>query len=187
MMLFTLVGLRVAMSLPGDLKASWIFDVQAPPRREIRLVMERLLFVLGVAPMLIIFLPVHWHFWGVRVALMHFAFALAVSLLLIQLLLRGFDGMPCARVWRPERAKLRLMWPIFLIGFLWLANGMEAAPGHPDSALELIAFHAPVFGAVLLSTLIAIAATLRWRAIHQIAPPLNDNESIGAVEVLNLN
>jgi hypothetical protein len=179
-----LVGLRVAAALPGDLKAAWIFDENPPSDREVRGVMERLLFAAGVLPFVIAFLPLHWWLWGAQVAWTHVAFALALGWLMIQMLLRNFHGVPCAAPWRPERADLRFRGPIYFVLFLWFSAGMYVAP-RPEAAFELGVLQIPAVFVFSLVVFLGSAILLRWNATHE-PPPPPEEDTLGAVSVLHL-
>src|SRR6185295_17334080 len=66
---FVLVGLRMAAALPADIKASWLFDAQAPSRRHIHAAIERVMFTVGVLPVAVTGTPVYWWLLKQRPAL----------------------------------------------------------------------------------------------------------------------
>src|SRR5262249_53340355 len=58
------VGLRFAAILPGDVRASWVFDVLAPDRWLARAGLWRVMFLIAVCPIHLAFLPIAWRAWG---------------------------------------------------------------------------------------------------------------------------
>jgi hypothetical protein len=182
-----LVGMRVAASLPSDLKAAWLFDVLAPRPSDVRAVMERAMFILVVLPAIVVFLPIHWRLWGARVGLTHVVLALGIGFFQIQLLLSRAGGMPCTQGWRPERAKLRTWWPWYFLGFLWFATGMRLESRSAGSALEMLLLQVPPVGSVFLIIFLIAGAVLRRRSMARLADPVDVLEPSGVVEILSLN
>ncbi len=120
-MMFLLVGLRVASALPADVRAAWLFDVHSPSRSNARQALERMLFVLGVLPPVLLSAPLYWWLWGSNVAAMHAVISVALGVLLIELLIWHCDGMPCGQRWSPGRLDLGRRWPFHLAVFLIVA------------------------------------------------------------------
>ena len=76
------------------------------------------MYLFGVAPSIVVFLPLSWIRWGAPLTLAHTAVCVAIAALLTEGLLWGFTGVACARPWQPERANVRTWWPAYLAGFL---------------------------------------------------------------------
>jgi hypothetical protein len=167
LMVLWLVALRVAASLPADLKASWLFEIQRPRPEDVRAVIERVFLIIGVAPFVLLAVPVVWTLWGADVALLHAVFTCAIGTLLVEMLLNRGGDVPGTQPWRPERARLRARWPIYLVGFLWLANGLPFSL-RPGWELETLLIAAPVARLVFLGLLAGIAFAIRWRAIQRL-------------------
>jgi len=117
-LVLVLLGLRIAISMPADLRASWIVPMTDTPGRLLRSGLWRALFVLSVVPVTLSFAALHASLWGVRVSLLHAGVMAAVGCLLVEIALWHFDDLPCRRPWRPEHANLRVWWPAYLAGFL---------------------------------------------------------------------
>jgi hypothetical protein len=116
-MLVIVIGLRVTISMPADLRASWMTRMIDPPRRLLRSGVWRALFLASVVPVTLGFAVVHASLWGVRLALVHAGVMVAVGALVVETALWHFDDMSNQRPWRPENANLRLWWPVYVAGF----------------------------------------------------------------------
>ena len=124
MMLFLLVGLRVAASLPGDRRASWLFDLASPPARRSRAALEQLMLVLIIGPVAVILGAVVAMLWGVRVAVEHTFVVLAMGLLLVQVLLWRYADTPGARAWSPSGEGFGRWWLACVLGFVIFTSGV---------------------------------------------------------------
>lgn len=134
LMSFVLTALRVTFSLPSELAAAWMFDATAgrdwaAHRRATR----HLMWALGVAPPILLTLPVYWQTWGAGVALAHAGFCTAVGVLVTEALMAGLDGVPGTRAYVPGRAKLQSRWPWYLFG---ASTVMVSFPGNEAYFLQ---------------------------------------------------
>jgi hypothetical protein len=116
-LLLVLIGLRIAISMPADLRAAWIAPMIDAPRRALRSGLWRAVFLTTVVPVTVGFTAFHAWLWDARLALMHAAVMLSVGAVLVEVALWHFDDLPSQRPWRPEHANLRMWWPVYLIGF----------------------------------------------------------------------
>jgi hypothetical protein len=58
---------------------------------------------------------VFWAAWGPSVAWRHALLSTAIGALLVELLLAGFRGVPCAEPYAPGNARLSSRWPWYLL------------------------------------------------------------------------
>jgi hypothetical protein len=151
---FSVIGLRVAAALPGDNRASWLFTAIGVPPATGRAGLRRIMLAFGVLPPIIIFAAVLWFRWGAEWAATQII-CLAVSLLLVEFVLRRYIGVPCSGAWHPERANLRKRWPAYLTGFAFIT---QAAP---RSAYWLVGDTAAVSSVLVILLGAALALRLR--------------------------
>jgi hypothetical protein len=173
-----LVGLRLAASLPGDVRAGWLFDVHQPSRAHARQALERMMVALGVLPPVLLSAPVYWWLWGGTVAIVHSAIGLALGGALVQRLIWDCDSIACGQRWAPARGNLGRRWPLYLGVFLLVAVGVPR--------LELLLFqnlHAAA-GFVLLLLILVFAARYA-SAKHVIVPSYDDVDPVAGVLRLN--
>jgi hypothetical protein len=177
-MMFLVAALRIASSLPADIRASWLFEVRAPSRARARQTLERLLFALGVLPPVVVFGLVHWRLWGAHVAFIHGTIALAVGSTLVQRLIWDCDGMPCGRRWAPAQLDLGRRWPMHLTVFLLVALALPR--------IELLLFKRPMAAAVFIGLLLLLAVATRYAsARHRILPSYDEVDPVAGVLRLN--
>ena len=176
--LFLLVGLRVAASLPGDRGASWLFDLAQPPGRRSRAVLERLMMALVIVPVVVILGSIVAWLWGTRVALEHSLVVIAMGLLLIQVLLWRYADTPCARAWSPSGESFGRWWLAYVLGFAVFTSGVPRVERWLFDVLYGIA----AFAAGVL----IIALGLRAVGSRQV-DPVTDSEESAPGELLSLN
>jgi len=176
---FLVAGLRVAASLPSDLKASWIIPMIDAPVTQLRSGLWRVLFATGVVPIAVLFAPLIAWFWGAQTAVGHTLVLLAGGALLIELLLWNHEQMPNAGPWRPERVQFGKRWPLYLLGFLLFSAGMAALEGLVLGEVWRIA---SLVGFLILATVGIRLAHERRQVI-----PEDDLDNLGAPAVLRID
>ena len=173
-MMFLIVGLRVAASLPSDTRAAWIFEVHDVARRPARQALERVLFLLAVVPPTLVSTPVYWQLWGVTAGLAHAGVMAGIGIVLIELLIWHCDGMPCGQQWTPARANFGRRWPLHLATFLLVVSMIPK--------LEVLLFRHPRTAAGFVLYLLAVAALVRYvSAKHRIIPIYEDIDPVAGV------
>lgn len=177
-MVFLLLGLRVAAALPADPAAGWLVGSVDPPAPPMRSGLWRAMFALGVVPITLLALPLYWQPWGWRLAVGHALVCLALGGLVTEVLLWRFKGLPCSRFWRPEHANLRMWWPAYLAGFLVITGGLPA--------LERQSLGSPAALAALLGGLVLMGIAVRLDHTFRRPPRPADTDEPGQVQVLNL-
>jgi predicted permease len=169
-LLFTLVGLRIAAALPADLRASWIIDPDLLSWRTARLGLERVLIAIGVAPIVLVSSLVCWRLWGRPAALFHVVLLSNVGLILVQALLWRMRGVPCAHPWTPRAGRLRTRWPLYVAALLLVTSLLPAQErvllSHPAAAFLAIVFYATI------ARLLRRAAIRRGPAQDDLAPTI---------------
>lgn len=178
LMTFLAAGLRFAAVLPGDVRASWIFEVTDPDRRRARAGLWRVIFLVAVAAPQLVFAPVTWHAWGGWFAISNLTVGLTVGALLIEVVLWRTVAVPCAEPWRPRTGHLRAWWPVYFFAFIIITNLLPA--------LALLSVARPL---TLFITLSVIAlGTMALHFARRYRPVVDDNESDAPrLEVLSLN
>jgi hypothetical protein len=176
-MLLALAGLRVVAALPGDVRANWIFTAIQPSAAHTKAGTWRVMLVLGVLPPVLIWLAIASVLWGFPIAITHATLSASVGVLTVEVLLMRADGPPCGKVWRPERARLRKRWPLYLLAFLVVTQGV------PRLSLALVDHPAVVLA--LACGLLGVTSVLR--AVQRRARPVQEEEDEPLpVQLLNL-
>jgi hypothetical protein len=177
-MAFLVYGLNTAAALPADQKSAWMFEVTPPSRVHARAAMERTMFVFGVAVPMLLFLPLYGSLWGARFALTHGIFMAVTGVVLIELALRRYEGMPCAQPWDPEGLDLGRWWWAYLIGFIMYTTKV------PDYELALI--ENPIAIAEFAALALLLGFALRTRSLQRPIPD-TDTSAFAPGDVLSLN
>ena len=121
-MLFLLVSLRLALGLPAELAGAWIFEATAgTTSRWHRIAARRLLWIAGIVLPVAIIFAVFSIVWDATAGWQHGLLTTAIGALVVELLLLGFQGVPCAKAYTPGGAKLQARWPWYVF-FLIISN-----------------------------------------------------------------
>ena len=171
-------SLRFAAVLPGDARASWLFQVVDPDRWRARAGVWRVVFLFGVALIELAFLPVAWHAWGAWFGFTNLVTGLTFGTLLIEVLFWRTLGMPCAEPWRPRPGHLRVWWPLYFFAFLIFTL---LAPG-----LSLLGIPHPWLLWLLLGVIGLATVALRF-ARHATVFVQENEDDVPRLEVLSLH
>jgi hypothetical protein len=177
-MMFLTAGLRIAASLPSDVRAAWLFEVHDLSRRHARQALERTMLLLGVVPAVAMSVPIYWGLWGAPVAISHALVMVALGVALVELLIWHCDGMPCGQRWTPARMDFGRRWPLHFAVFLIVVAVIPR--------LELVLFRKPYAFAFFNAFLLVLAVSVRYAsARHQIVPVYEDVDPVAGVLRLN--
>lgn len=116
LMFFAAAGLRVAMALPAELPARWLFASAPMPVTAGRTAARRLMWLAAVAPGALITAVIATTLWHAGWGLVAAAAVAAAGALLTEIHLWGFVGVPCARPLAPGSAKMQSRWPVYMTG-----------------------------------------------------------------------
>lgn len=177
-MVFLIVGVRVAVSLPADVKAAWMFEVSPPRRGHARATVERIMVAFCILPVAAVFAVLYVHLWGWSVALSQTTIAGAMGILLIELCLLNFRDVPCARSWNPEGAQLGRRWWAYLIGFVLFTVGV------PSQAVRMSGNPGAVAG--MAGAALSVAGLLRLVSLKR-RPIEIDDSAFAPGDILSLN
>jgi hypothetical protein len=177
-MMFLTAGLRIAASLPSDVRAAWLFEVHDLSRPDARRALERTMLLLGVAPSVVISTPIYWYLWGSAIAFSHAAVMTALGVALVELLIWHCDGMPCGQRWTPARMDFGRRWPFHLALFLIVVWVIPR--------IEVVLFRRPYAFAFFTGFLVILALCVRYASSrHQIVPVYEDVDPVAGVLRLN--
>jgi hypothetical protein len=127
---FAVSGLRAAFNLPAELRANWVFQIcesedSMPHMRAAR----KWIVLMGMTPLFALLAPVEIWFRGWRLGFIHLSFALALSLVLLNLLLIWFRKIPFTCSYFPGKTSMAVMFALYLAGFTaysWSMADLEA-------------------------------------------------------------
>jgi hypothetical protein len=120
------VGVRMLMTVPAEMKARWVFQTTGLTPQRVDAAVHKTMILLVCVPVLVVASSSALVLWGSPIALAHAAFCGSLTLVLCELLLFGFRGIPLARPYVPGRARLHMLWAAYLFGFFTYTYSMAA-------------------------------------------------------------
>ncbi len=128
MLVFWTLGVRVAMAIPMELKAHWVFRIlPLPGPAGLLPATRRTMYALALAPLWTGFALCLSYLWPPRVAFGHLAVYALVNAVLIELCLRGFRKVPFTCSFLPGKSNLHITVCLcLLLGMNILYLGSEA-------------------------------------------------------------
>jgi hypothetical protein len=121
LMFLVAAGVRVALSLPADPGARWIFATVPSPALAGRAAARRVMWTLAVVPGTLATAAIAAALWSPLDGALAGAAVALTGLALTDLHLWGFVGVPCARLLAPGSAQLQARWPWYLGGLYLVA------------------------------------------------------------------
>jgi hypothetical protein len=156
---FTIVGIRVAVAIPVEPKANWIFRIREPADRDAAINGTRaMMLLIGVVPTTVLAGISAGALWGWWPALAHPAVCGAMGWLLTELLLIRIDKMPFTCTYLPGRSRIGILWPLYLTGLITYC--------YTIAAIEMRLFIGPARVATFLAVVALVIALLTIRR-HQ--------------------
>jgi hypothetical protein len=161
---FLLVGMRVAMAIPIEPPAKWIFRLSEPAGRmsAINGVLAAM-WLVGVIPTSLLAAGTAAAMWGVWPAVVHGTTALMMAWMLAEILLVNFTKIPFTCTYFPGKSRFAMLWPLYLTAFITYSYKMPAFEQLMIQRAELLGYFVMVTG-----TLIAALYILRRRTLSSI-------------------
>lgn len=104
---FVITGLRFVFDMPATLNANWLFRLSTQPEEFSPGLLVRKVMLFSVLSWeLFVIMPITAHGYGWRIALLHTAAVVAVTLLMIEVVLAGFRKIPFTCSTRPDIKRL---------------------------------------------------------------------------------
>jgi hypothetical protein len=153
-------ALRVAMMLPIDPAANWIFKLTEPVDKA-RMLSSTVTVMQGavIAPLAIVFGLGAWIVAGVMLAAMVSSIILITGSALAESMTLTLRSVPATCTYRPGQLRLRLLWPVYLV--VWIAIAYVL----PTIAVRSMADSS--MAALLVATLGVLWFALRtWRLLR---------------------
>jgi hypothetical protein len=115
---FALVGMRVALAIPVEPKANWLFRQSEPADRPAAIDGVRAaMLVVGVLPTSLLALVTAGTLWDGWAALAHAAVCTVMGWLLVEILLMGVVKIPFTCSYFPGRSRIGTLWSLYLTAF----------------------------------------------------------------------
>jgi len=118
------VGVRMLITIPAEMDARWVFQTAALSPRRVDGAVHKTLLLVVLPPVLLTASLSAGLLWGPELAVPHSAFTGSMTLLLCELLLIRFRGVPLTRPYVPGRARIHMLWAVYLSAFLTYTYSM---------------------------------------------------------------
>jgi hypothetical protein len=183
MSFFLLSGIRFVFTLPAALPANWAFQATEPSAQsQCGVGVRKAMLAFGVCPVLAALLPLHAFLWGWTAAAAHLVYGAAVSALLVEVLLLGFEKIPFTCSYLPGKANVKALWPVYLLLF--------GAYAYALAKFEYRLLANPGWLVIFCLGSAAATAGLRWHNRRQYGPAFHfvfEDLPEPAVRTLNIS
>ena len=163
------VGARILMTIPADMGARWIFLIASLTPRRVDAATHKAMVLLVVPPVVLLALLTAAPLWGWRVALLHATYTATLSLVLCEILLLTFRGVPLTRPYVPGASRFHMLWALYISGFItytYTATRLERDLLSWGSA-QFVMNAAAIFAAMALG----LWARRKWKLRDEIDVP----------------
>ena len=111
------VGARILIAIPADMGARWVFQTTSITPRRVDAAVHKSLLLLVTPPVMVTAAVTAGPLWGPVTAAQHATYCGALSLLLCELLLIGYRGIPLTRPYVPGGSRFHMLWAVYLSAF----------------------------------------------------------------------
>jgi hypothetical protein len=108
------VGLRILMTIPAEMPARWIFQTSALTKWRVDAATHKALLVLVVPPVMLTAALTAGLLWSTELGLVHAAFCGSLAVLLCEVLLLGYRGVPLTRPFVPGGSRIHMLWAVYI-------------------------------------------------------------------------
>jgi hypothetical protein len=111
------VGVRILMTIPAEMNARWIFMTTALTPRVADAATHKALLLVVVPTVMTAAMLSAGLLWGVRFGALHAVYCGALAILLCEILLLTFRGVPLTRPYIPGASRFHVLWLVYITGF----------------------------------------------------------------------
>ena len=111
--------MRVAIAIPIEPKANWLFRLYEPSDRAAAMNGVRAAMLLvGVVPSALVAMATAATLWGVWPAVVHAGVCTLMGVLLVEILMMRLTKLPFTCTYFPGNSRIGTLWPLYLTGFV---------------------------------------------------------------------
>lgn len=111
------IGFRILITIPAEMPARWVFQTTAIEPRRVDAATNKTMLLVVVTPTVLTAAVSAGVLWGPVVAAQHAAYCGALALLLCELMLLRYRGIPLTRPYIPGASQFHLLWAVYLTAF----------------------------------------------------------------------
>ena len=175
---FVVSGFRAVFQFPAELAANWLFRITESWWAEIsRGITRKRVLVSGLAPALLLLLPMEIARQGGWRVPLDTVFQFAAGALLVELMFWTFDKVPFTCSYFPGRTNLSILFLVYFYGFTWYSSNLADL----ELATEARALYALAFFATA-----ALLLYVSWRR-HPAPSAVRFDASEPTIQTLDLN
>jgi hypothetical protein len=114
-----LAGLRAVINIPSSLEANWIFKItESQDKNNYFSAIKKGIFFFTLVPLFLFIFVFYLFLWGWQGAFIHCLYGLVISTLLMEGYFLNYHKIPFACSYLPGKAKMHVLWMIYLFSFL---------------------------------------------------------------------
>jgi len=157
------VGVRILITIPAEMPARWVFQTSAISKWQVDAATHKALLLLVLPPVVLTAALIAGLLWSSELGWLHAVYCGSLALLLCEVLLLRFRGVPLARPYVPGGSRFHMLWAVYISLFLTYtlsaAEFERALYGASGRKGVLVA--SAVFGGLALATWARRKLTLR--------------------------
>jgi len=110
-------GVRILITIPAEMAARWVFQTTSIEPRRVDAAVHKTMLLIVVGPTTAAAALTAGMLWGWMMAIQHAAYCGALSLVLCELMLIRYRGIPLTRPYVPGAARFHLLWAAYISAF----------------------------------------------------------------------
>lgn len=111
-------GVRILMTIPAEMNARWVFQTASLSVRHADAAAHKALLLLTVPPVMVTAALSAGMLWGPRLAGLHAIYCGSLAILLCEILLISYRGIPLTRPYVPGASRFHMLWALYLSAFM---------------------------------------------------------------------
>jgi hypothetical protein len=111
-------GVRILITIPAEMNARWVFQTAAITPRRADAAAHKALLLIVVPPVMLAAALSAGVLWGPALGAVHAVYCGALAILLCEIVLLTYRGIPLTRPYVPGGSRFHFLWAVYLSGFL---------------------------------------------------------------------
>jgi hypothetical protein len=123
-------GVRILITIPAEMNARWVFMTASISPRRADAAAHKALLLIVVPPVMVAAALSAGGLWGAAIGTAHAVYCGALALLLCEIVLLTYRGVPLTRPYVPGGSRFHMLWALYLSAFLtytFSSVGLELA------------------------------------------------------------
>jgi hypothetical protein len=111
-------GVRILITIPAEMNARWVFQTAAIGPFEADAAAHKAMLLMVVPLVTLAAALSAGTLWGAPIGAVHAVYCAALAVLLCEILLLGYRGIPLTRPYVPGGSRFHMLWAVYLSAFL---------------------------------------------------------------------